>query len=52
MLVGGLRAAVADDDIAIVERVRIGTLHRGGADECLLSGGNTYIPFQWRQDCF
>ena len=38
MLVGELRAAVADDDIAIGEPVGIGTLHRGGADRCLLSG--------------
>jgi hypothetical protein len=32
------RAAVADDDIAIVERVRIVTLHRGGADDVCCRG--------------
>ena len=42
MLVSELRSAVADDEIAI------GSV----ADRCLLSGGNTDIPFQGRQDRF
>ena len=39
VLVGQLRSAVAGDDIAI----------GSAADRCLLSGGNTDIPFRGRQ---
>ena len=42
VLVGQLRSAVAGDDIAI----------GSAADRCLLSGGNTDIPFRGRQDRF
>jgi hypothetical protein len=42
VLVGGLRSTVAGDGIAI------GSV----ADRCLLSGGNTDIPFQGRHDRF
>ena len=52
MLVSELRIAVADNDIAIDERVGIRGGHRGGADRCLLSGGNADIPFQGRHDHF
>ena len=38
VLVGELRSTVADDDIAIGERVGIRIGHRGGAGRCLLSG--------------
>jgi hypothetical protein len=52
VLFSELRIAVADDDIAIGERVGLGGGHRGGADGCLLSGDNADIPFQARRDRF